>query len=88
MYNVNVSLSSEWPVGDVSVLITVVIFFPFVVWGMALSGLGMLGSSLPQESHACLPKPLFLRMPESMLSEGRMVLRGDAVEKGTCRSFT
>ena len=41
MYNVNVSLSSEWSVGDVSFLITVVILvlFPFVVRGMALSGL-------------------------------------------------
>lgn len=84
MYNVNVSLSPEWPVGDVPLLIVIVIsgLLPFVVLGMALSGLGI------QESHACLPKPLFLRMPEPMPTERRMVLKGDAVEKGACRSLT
>lgn len=48
MYNVNASLLSEWPVGDVSLLIAIVIsgLLPFVVLGMALSGLGMLGRLL------------------------------------------
>lgn len=48
MYNVNASLPSEWPVGDVSLLIAIVIsgLLSFVVLGMAFSGLGMLGRLL------------------------------------------
>lgn len=90
MYNVNVSLSSEWPVGDVSFLITVdILVFFFLLWCGGWHLVAWHAREAPYHRN-CMSVCLnpFLRMPESILPERRMVLRGDAVEKGVCKSLT